>query len=121
MSCYFQVEDNEVWNPSNSVARLFLRQAVGISELVDHPSGLGEIIEDECEIDPRTFSGFVDAIVSTYQSTNNEVIKSLIEGFTSVASVLVERINGTAPSLQPELSEMWSHKQATLARSMPKG
>ncbi|MFE9571052.1 DUF6086 family protein [Streptomyces sp. NPDC006692] len=120
MSCYFQVEEYEVWNPSNSVARLFLQQATSISELVDHPSGLCEIIEDECEIDPRTFSSFVDAIASTYQATNNEVLKSLIEGFASVASVLVERINGAAPSRRPELSEVWACRQAALSRSMPK-
>ncbi|MEU2564294.1 DUF6086 family protein [Streptomyces longispororuber] len=121
MSCYFQVGEEEIWNPSNSLARLFLSQAEVLSNFVGRESGLGEIIEDECEVDPQIFTGFVDSLVNEYQDSNNQALRSLIHGFTTVALVLVERMGGSVQSLKPEYSNMWSVAKSAQERSMPRG
>jgi hypothetical protein len=121
MSCYFQVGEEDLWNPSNSVARVFLGQAAVLSGLVGAESGLGDIVEDECQIDPRLFVPFTDKLVQTYQESNNEALRALLKGFTSVALVLVHRMGMEAVSIKPEYVEMWAAEQETQARSMPRG
>ncbi|MFE3182747.1 DUF6086 family protein [Streptomyces violascens] len=121
MSCYFQVADDEVWNPSNAVAQLFLSEAVSLARLIGTASGLGEITEDECEIDPDQFAAFVDALISTYQSTNNTVLRSLLRGFIPVALALVERTGKKTPSMQPEYADAWAREAEVLSHSMPRG
>ncbi|MFJ7902307.1 DUF6086 family protein [Streptomyces sp. NPDC096198] len=112
--------DEDVWNPSNSLARTFLGQADVLSQLAGKETGLGEIIEDECQIDPAVFTDFVDTLVKTYQESNNEALRALLKGFTSVALVLVERIGCDAPSVMSEYSEMWTTERDAYARSMPR-
>ncbi|QLE72837.1 hypothetical protein FGW37_15695 [Streptomyces rectiverticillatus] len=121
MSCYFQANDTDIWNPSNSVARLFLEQAGNLSNLMGVESGLGPVIEDECEIDFTAFTKFVDSLVKSYQQSNNSAFRSLIGGFVSVALVLVERGGGVLESITPEHAEMWESVRAANAMGMPTG
>lgn len=121
MSCYFQVGDHEVWNPSNSLARAFLGQADALSRLVREDTGLGEIVEDECEIDPVAFPAFVDALVKAYQDSNNEALRALLKGFVSVALVLVDRMEVEVVSIRPEYADMWAAEREAQATSMPRG
>lgn len=121
MSCYFQVGEEDLWNPSNSVARVFLGQADVLSRLVGQDSGLGPIVEDECELEFSTFVNFVDSLVKTYQDSNNRALRSLIGGFISVAMVLVERGGGELQSISSEYADMWAEVRETHARSMPTG
>ncbi|ORT57949.1 DUF6086 family protein [Streptomyces sp. CB03238] len=121
MSCYFQVADDDVWNPSNSLARAFLGQATVLSQLVGVETGLGEIIEDECQIDTETFTAFVNALVSAYQESNNDALRSLLKGFTSVSLVLTDRIGAEVPSLKSPYVDMWTAEREALAKSMPLG
>lgn len=121
MSCYFQVGDDDVWNPSNSLARAFLGQADVLARLVGKDTGLGEVIEDECEIDPAVFPAFVDTLVKAYQDSNNEALRALLKGFVSVALVLVDRMGAEALSIRPEYADMWATESETQARSMPRG
>jgi hypothetical protein len=110
-----------VWNPSNSLARAFLGQAEVLSRLIGRDTGLGEIVEDECEIDPTLFPAFVDALVKAYQETNNEALRALLKGFVSVALVLVDRMGAEATSIKPEYADMWTTESETQAQSMPRG
>ncbi|WP_432157687.1 MULTISPECIES: DUF6086 family protein [unclassified Streptomyces] len=121
MSCFFQVGDDDVWNPSNSLARAFLGQADALSQIIGRDPGLGEIIEDECEIDPAAFPEFVDALVKTYQDSNNEALKALLKGFVTVALVLVDRMGSQVMSINPEYADMWATEAETQAKSMPWG
>ncbi|MBO0652504.1 hypothetical protein J1792_06800 [Streptomyces triculaminicus] len=121
MSCYFQTADEDLWNPSNSVARLFLDQANTLARLIDRKSGLGPIIEDECEINFPEFLKFVDSLVEAYQNSNNRPFRALLRGFISVALVLVERGGGVLESVSPEDSEMWENLRSSNALGMPKG
>lgn len=121
MSCYFQVGDDDVWNASNSLARAFLGQADVLSRLIGKDTGLGDIIEDECEIDPAVFPTFVDALVKAYQESNNDALRALLKGFVSVALVLVDRMGAEAASIRPEYANMWATESLTQAKSMPRG
>lgn len=121
MSCYFQVGDEDLWNPSNSVAKVFLGQAAVLSGLVGADSGLGDIIEDECQVDPRAFVPFTDKLVKVYQETNNTALRALLKGFTSVALVLVDRIGAEVVSVKPEYADMWATERELQAKSMPRG
>lgn len=121
LSCYFQVGDDDVWNPSNSLARVFLGQADVLSRLIGKDTGLGDIVEDECEIDPQVFLAFVDALVKRYQESNNETLRALLKGFVSVALVLVDRMGARVMSISPEYAEMWATESETQASSMPRG
>jgi hypothetical protein len=79
-------------------------------------SGLGDIVEDECQVDPRTFAAFTDRLVDWYQRTNNEALRSLIEGFTSIALVLLDRMGVEAASIKPEYADMWATERRRQAK-----
>ncbi|WP_018565598.1 DUF6086 family protein [Streptomyces sp. PsTaAH-124] len=121
MSCYFQMGDQELWNPSNSLAKVFLGQAEVLSGLVRKDSGLAGVIEDECQVDPSLFVPFVDEVVKVYQDSNNEALRALLKGFASVALVLVDRMGMEVVEIAPEFSEMWATEQEFRARYMPTG
>lgn len=92
-----------------------------LSSLVEQGSGLGPIVEDECEIEFSKFVDFVDGLVKTYQDSNNRALRSLIGGFIPVAMVLVERGGGVLQSIASEYADMWAEVREAHARSMPTG
>ncbi|MET7807041.1 DUF6086 family protein [Micromonospora chersina] len=100
MSQYFQAGDLVLWNPSNRVAELFVRTGNALAELVDRPTGIGPMQADEYDIDLDAFADFVDALVAQYLSSSHTILRSLLEGFTATALVLVDRAGRSVPSLQ---------------------
>ncbi|MGC1209965.1 MAG: DUF6086 family protein [Micromonospora sp.] len=100
MSQYFQAGDLVLWNPSNRVAELFVRTSEALAELVDVPTGIGPMRADDYEIDLDVFVGFVDALVAQYLSSSHAILRSLLEGFTATALVMVDRAGRNVPSLQ---------------------
>ncbi|MFI7600651.1 DUF6086 family protein [Actinoplanes sp. NPDC049681] len=99
MSQYFQVGDVVLWNPATRVAQLFLRSSEAIAPLVDLPTGISLVMGDEYDIDLDTFTVFVDALVHRYLSSSHPILRSLLEGFTATAIVLVERAGRSVPAL----------------------
>lgn len=91
MSQYFQVGDQVLWNPSNGVARLFMRSAEALAPETGLPTGLGPMENDECQVDLTAFAAFVGALVERYERSNHRILHSLMEGFIATALVLVER------------------------------
>lgn len=120
MSCLFQVEDNILWDPSNTVARLFKGQAEAIASAFNLDPGLGAIIEDECEIDLPTFEKFLAGVVKQYNHATHPILRSLIAGFIVTASVLVERAGGKLPETEPEQMIEWTELRREYSRSMPR-
>ncbi|WP_433315099.1 DUF6086 family protein [Micromonospora chersina] len=100
MSQYFQAGDLVLWNPSNRVAELFVRTGNAVAGLVDRPTGIGPMQADEYDIDLDVFADFVDALVAQYLSSSHTILRSLLEGFTATALVLVDRAGRSVPSLQ---------------------
>ncbi|MFI5865304.1 DUF6086 family protein [Streptomyces sp. NPDC051546] len=91
MSQYYDVGDETVWNPSNGAARLFHRQVAVFEEELGLPSGIGPLINDECQLDPAALGAFAEALVARHGTTGHAVIRALSEGFVATVLVLAER------------------------------
>ncbi|MFJ8233533.1 DUF6086 family protein [Streptomyces sp. NPDC094448] len=102
MSQYFNMGDETVWNPSNGVSQLFMSQVDVFCGILGVPSGISPMHSDECEIDPRDFKVFVDALLNWNRRTKNVVATALSEGFVITALALAERagIEVNRPSIE---------------------
>jgi hypothetical protein len=97
MSQYFDIGDETLWNPSNGVARMFQRQVAVFEAELELPSGIGPMVNDECQISPETFETFVNVLLATHRRTSHASWLALSEGFiTTVLQVDWER-HGAAP------------------------
>ncbi|MFG2526951.1 DUF6086 family protein [Streptomyces sp. NPDC048516] len=91
MSQYYDMGSQTLWNPSNGVSRLFLRQVALHEAELALPSGIGPMDADECQIDPTDFTAFVDALLVRHRNTGHAVMIALSEGFVATVLVLAER------------------------------
>ncbi|MFD5666011.1 DUF6086 family protein [Streptomyces anthocyanicus] len=91
MSQYFDVGDETLWNPSNGAARLFLRQVAVYEAELGVPSGVGEMVNDECQIDPGAYGRFVNTLVAWHHGTHHRIIHTLSRGFVATALALANR------------------------------
>lgn len=118
MSMTFQIGDNVLWAPSIQVGRLFKGQADVIASVFAVPSGVGDVIDDECEIEPAVFVNFVAQLAKQYQGTAHPILRSLLVGFVGTSMVLVERAGLALPDLPPDQRAAWTSLSAEQARSM---
>ncbi|MFF8785063.1 DUF6086 family protein [Streptomyces sp. NPDC015125] len=91
MSQYYDMGDQTLWNPSNGVSRLFLRQVALYEAELALSSGVGPMDADECQIDPSDFTAFVDALLARHRNTGHGVMIALSEGFVATVLVLAQR------------------------------
>lgn len=99
VSQYFQVGDLVLWNPANRVAEVFVSTGEAIAPTVGLPTGIAAVVADEYEIDLDVFTAFVGALVHRYLSSSHAILRSLLEGFTATALVMVERAGRGIPAL----------------------
>ncbi|XVJ76703.1 DUF6086 family protein [Streptomyces sp. JH002] len=110
-----------LWNPSNSAARIFVGHVLTLSNEMAIDSGVGEIIEDECEIDENAFSAFLHTLLLKHGNSNNQALRSLLEGVLAIGLVIAERAGWDMPGVSTGDNSFWEEKRAQLARSMPTG
>jgi hypothetical protein len=91
MSQYFDVGEETLWNPSNGAARLFQRQVAVFELELGLRSGIGPMVNDECQIDPGAFETFVNALLAQHRRTSHAIVLALSDGFTATVLVLAER------------------------------
>ncbi|MFD8488989.1 DUF6086 family protein [Streptomyces sp. NPDC059712] len=91
MSQYFDVGDETLWNPSNGAARLFLQHVAVYEAELGTPSGVGEMINDECQIDTGAYERFVNVLVEWHHGTRHRIIHTLARGFVVTALALANR------------------------------
>jgi hypothetical protein len=120
MSCSFEIGDNVLWSPSNTIARLFKGQVEAVAAAFAVDSGLGEIVEDECEIELPAFEKFVAEAARQYGRATHPVLRSLTVSVIAVASVLVERACGRLPDAQPGQEADWAQLRREHAQFMPR-
>ncbi|MCZ0980312.1 DUF6086 family protein [Streptomyces diastatochromogenes] len=120
MSCFFLCDNQDVWNPSNTVARLFVSTAEEIQHEFSLPTGLSRIMDDECEVDGEVFSAFISSLLVRYDRSNNLPLRGLLEGVISIGLVLLDRAGRPVGDLQ-NLSEFWQERRDDFAQSMPRG
>ncbi|HWS35339.1 MAG TPA: DUF6086 family protein [Actinoplanes sp.] len=99
MSQYFQAGDLVLWNPSSRVAELFFRTSEAVAPIVGLETGIAPVVADGYEIDLDAFIVFVDALVRRYLSSSHTILRSLLEGFTATALVMVHRAGHNVPAL----------------------
>jgi hypothetical protein len=120
MSCLFIADGATVWNPSNTVARLFKGQAEAAASAFHIPSGLSAIIEDEVEIDVPLFGKFLKGLVEEYDRTTHYILKSLTSGVIGTSYVILERAGGELPEIDPRQMPAWPELHREYSRSMPR-
>lgn len=115
MSCFVDIDGNDVWNPANRIARLFIAQARATADAFRLDSGVGDVIEDQCGIDGKAFTTFVATLLAEYERTNNLTLRRLTEGVLIVGLVLLQRAG-----LPPEPPADWHEYVEAQSRHMPK-
>jgi hypothetical protein len=118
MSCYFDVDGTTLWNPSNTVGRLFKAEVEAVASTLHLTSGLGDIIEDVYEIDLPIFEKFLAELVGQYHRVMHPIFRSLTVSIIATASVLVERADGRLPHAEPDQAAAWSQLRHEHGRSM---
>lgn len=107
MSMYFDVGDETLWNPSNGVGRLFLRQVEVFEAELKLPSGIGPGRypgdPDTLAVTPAVYAEFVRGMVARHCRTRHAVILTLSEGFVATAVALARRAGVEVPMPEPEL------------------
>lgn len=91
MSQYYEVDREPVWNPGTLSSELFLANVRVYEGLLEVPSGFGPMRNDECQIDPAVFEGFVNAMLAWWDRTGSIVIDLLVEGFIATLVTLAEK------------------------------
>lgn len=81
-------------------------------------SGLGDIIEDQCEVDLPAFEKFLAEAMRQYHQTAHPILRSLMTGFIATALVLAERAGGRLTETTPEQAAAWARLRQEHARSM---
>lgn len=99
VSQYFQAGDLVLWNPASRVAELFFRTSEAVAPTVGLETGIAPVAADDYEIDLDAFTAFVDALVHRYLSSSHTILRSLLEGFTATALVMVHRAGRHVPAL----------------------
>ncbi len=91
MSQYFDMGDTTLWNPSNGASRMFQRQVAVFEAELGLPSGIGPMENDECQISPKPFETFANALLAEHRRTSHTIWLALSDGFTATVLVLAER------------------------------
>ncbi len=121
MSISFDLGDEVLWWPSNVPGRIFNGHAESIAAALKIPSGLGEIIEDECEVDLPAFVAFVAAVMARYEESTSPILRALTFAFIPTAQVLVERAGASYPRAASDQQEaVWAAMRKEHAASMPR-
>jgi hypothetical protein len=120
MSCSFEADGTVLWSPANTIGRLFKGQADAVAAAFRVESGIGDIIEDESEVDVPVLEKFAAEAVRQYEHATHPVLRSLTMSVIAIALVLVERAGGRLPDAKPEQAAAWAQLRAELGRSMPR-
>lgn len=89
MSMYFVSNSGEtLWNPSNRVGLLFLRQIRVIEEVYGMDSGMAFKDGDTIELNRDKLSRFLNEILSILDRNNHKVTPILLRGCLSIAIAL---------------------------------
>jgi len=119
MSIYYCLGDEILWNPSNRPAGLFNGQIGSAAIVFGVPSGLGDVTEDEVQVDLPVYQEFVATVFAEYSDSLHGLFQRMIIGFLGPALVLVERAGGTLPSFGTA-ADHWTHLMHQQSRVMPR-
>ena len=119
MSQYVEMEGRTLWNPANRAGNLFLRHVRLWEEELGLPSGIGEMTNDEIDIEREPFTAFVAALVAHQRATGHGVILALSAGFTGTVLTLADRAGIPLPPPPADASAPREAVQITPAGIAP--
>jgi hypothetical protein len=120
MGLIFEVNDQSIWQPSQSVGRLFLQAIASLETLVDCQSGITESnSSDDFEIDPLALRAFVVAVAERLSNSNNESFLALASPTFFHLIALLRRAGGLDAQVVEVLQESWLAEAERIGRHMP--
>jgi hypothetical protein len=119
VSCFFEVDEETVWNPSTASGRLFVGCARAMEEFCGADSGVSDIVDDESTVDADVFREFYGRLATLVGGTKNVVVHALTGEFLVMCAVLLERAGvDTAAPAGAEPSE-WRARLDAMSGGMP--
>lgn len=120
MSCFFLIDNEDVWNPSNFVANLTLGNIQTIAQSLAIESGASDIMDDECHFDGNQFTRFIEASLEHYSTTNNELLHDMLRSTIGIGIVMLRRA-GHEPAFDTEPKTQWLKYADSISASMHAG
>ncbi|WP_222625458.1 DUF6086 family protein [Streptomyces buecherae] len=121
MSCFFHVADRDIWNPSSSIAKLFVAEAEDIASLLSEGTGIGPVVDDECELNATSFATFATALLRRHWSTNHPILRSLLGGVAGIVFVLASRAEIDLQIDDSDCPDYWLEQFSRISRVMVRG
>ncbi|MEV4874848.1 DUF6086 family protein [Streptomyces cyaneofuscatus] len=121
MSYTFDIGDDTIWAPANSVARIFLGTVKTLSEEYHVPSGFGDDLMGMVEIDPTDFAEFVQRVLAERARSLHLYKSMMLDGILPILITLATRgrmaVTGRSPEESAYLEEVRSRELPMFASS----
>ncbi len=110
-----------LWRAGDGVAQLFRWQAQAVAKHLGIRSGLGDVRDGECTVDPDEFTVFCASAIGRYGASDEGVERALTVAFIATALVLLDRTGAPVPSAgTPEQDAAWTALREQHAALMPR-
>ncbi|MFJ8646177.1 DUF6086 family protein [Streptomyces sp. NPDC093546] len=116
MSYTFDIGDDTIWGPANSVARIFLGTVKTLSEEYRVPSGVGDDLMGMVEIDPGEFAAFVQRVLAERAQSLHMYKSMMLDGILPILIAMADRGNLGITARTPEES---GYLEEVRARKLP--
>ncbi|MFJ8620879.1 DUF6086 family protein [Streptomyces clavifer] len=121
MSYTFDIGDETIWGPVNSVAHIFLGTVKTFSEEYGVPSGFGDDLMGMVEINPNEFAVFVQRVLAERAQSLHLYKSMMLDGVLPILVALADRgrleVAGRSPEENAYLEEVRARKLPMLAPS----
>ncbi|MFE4540046.1 DUF6086 family protein [Streptomyces scopuliridis] len=121
MSYTFDIGDDTIWGPANSVARVFLGTVRTLSEEYRVPSGFGDDLMGMVEIDPVAFAAFVQRVLAERAQSLHMYKSMMLDGILPILIAMADRgklgVTARTPEENAYLEEVRARKLPMLAPS----
>ncbi|MCX5227766.1 DUF6086 family protein [Streptomyces sp. NPDC006553] len=91
MSYTFDIGDDTIWGPANSVARIFLGTVRTLAEEYRIPSGVGDDLMGMVEIDPVAFPEFVQRVLTERANSLHMYKDMMLDGVLPILIAMADR------------------------------
>lgn len=120
MSYTFDVGDDTLWGPANSVARIFLGTVKTLAEEYRVPSGVGDDLMGMVEIEPGEFAAFVQRVLAERAASLHRYKNMMLDGILPILIAMADRggmgVSARTPEESAYLEEVRARKLPMLAR-----
>ncbi|WP_406444074.1 DUF6086 family protein [Streptomyces sp. NBC_01613] len=109
-----------LWEPQESIARLFRGHFETVAGLIDAPAGFADLPDGDCVIGIHGLEKFCELAITEYHRSNQGIFRSLTVGFIATALVLLDRAGKPLPDVPgTDQSRAWAALRDQHASAMP--